>query len=191
MEPIFFPKQSDLRKWFEKNHIKEKELLVGFYKKDSGIPSIIWSESVDEALCFGWIDGIRKSIDRISYSIRFTPRNPKSTWSAVNIKKIENLTKLGLMKLAGITAFNKLDHKKSEIYSSGQRAIKLDKKYETVFKLNKKTWEYFSSQVPSYKKPAIHWVMSAKQEETRLRRLNILINDSSNGQKISPLRRND
>ncbi|MFA5803929.1 MAG: YdeI/OmpD-associated family protein [Melioribacteraceae bacterium] len=190
MEPIFFKKQSDLRKWFEKNHEKEKELLVGFYKKDSGRQSITWPESVDEALCFGWIDGIRRSIDEISYSIRFTPRNPKSIWSAVNIKKVENLTKLGLMKPAGIAAFKKLELNKSKIYSFEQRAVKFDKKYETIFKQNKKAWQYFSRQVPSYQKPAIHWVMSAKQEETRLRRLNILISDSSNEQSIVPLRRN-
>lgn len=189
MKPIFFPKQSGLRKWFEKNHEKEKELLVGFYKKDSGRPSIIWSQSVDEALCFGWIDGIRKSIDEISYTIRFTPRNPKSIWSVVNIKKVENLTKLRLMKSAGIANFKKLDQNKSKIYSFEQRAVKFYKKYETIFKRNKKAWKYFFSQVPSYQKPAIHWVMSAKQEETRLRRLNILINDSAQEQKIAPLRR--
>jgi len=190
MKPIFFPKQSDFRKWLEKNHEKEKELLVGFYKKDSGRPSITWPESVDEALCFGWIDGIRRSIDEISYSIRFTPRNPKSNWSAINIKKVENLSKLGLMKPAGIAAFEKLDQNKSKIYSFEQRDIKFDKKFETIFKQNRTAWKYFSSQVPSYQKLVIRWVMSAKQEVTRLRRLNILISDSSNEQKIAPLRRN-
>ena len=190
MRAIFFPKQTDLRKWFEKNHLTEKELLVGFYKKDSGKASITWPQSVDEALCFGWIDGIRRSIDDISYSIRFTPRNPKSIWSAINIKKVENLSKLGLMKPAGIAAFEKLDLNKSKIYSFEQRSIKFDKKFEITFKSNKKAWVFFSKQVPSYRKPAIHWVMSAKQEETRLRRLNNLINDSEKQQKIAPLRRN-
>ena len=190
MKPLFFPKQSDLRKWFEKNHEKEKELLVGFFKRDSGRLSITWPESVDEALCFGWIDGIRRSIDEISYSIRFTHRNPKSIWSAVNIKKVENLTKLGLMKPAGIAAFEKLDLNISKIYSFEQRDVKFERKYESIFKRNKKAWKYFSNQVPSYQKPAIHWVKSAKQEDTRLRRLNILINDSAQEQKIAPLRRN-
>ena len=189
MNPIFFPKQSDLRKWFEKNHKKEKELIAGFYKKDSGKPSITWPESVDQAICFGWIDGIRRSIDEISYSIRFTPRNPKSTWSTINIKKVKNLTKLGLMKHEGIEAFGKLNPKNSKIYSFEQRSVKFDKKYESIFKKNKTAWKYFSGQVPSYKKPVIHWVMRAKQEETRLRRLNILINDSESHQKIAPLRR--
>ncbi|MCX6173676.1 MAG: YdeI/OmpD-associated family protein [Ignavibacteriales bacterium] len=190
MRPIFFAKQTDLRKWFGKNHKKEKELLIGFYKKDSGRESITWPQSVDEAICFGWIDGIRRSIDEISYSIRFTPRNPKSIWSAVNIKKVENLTKLGLMKPAGIAAFKKLDQSKSIIYSFEQRVVKFDENYETLFKKNKKAWKSFSSQVPSYQKPAIHWVMSAKLEDTRLRRLNILISDSAQEQKIAPLRRN-
>ncbi len=190
MKPIFFSKQTDLRKWFDNNHKTEKELLVGFYKKDSGIESITWPQSVDEALCFGWIDGIRRSIDEVSYLIRFTPRNPRSIWSAINIKKVENLSKLGLMKPAGIAAFNKLDPDKSKIYSFEQRSVKFNNKYETIFKHNKKAWVFFSEQIPSYQKPAIHWVMSAKQEETRLRRLNILIIDSSNGQKIVPLRRN-
>ena len=190
MKPVFFPKQSDLRKWFEKNYEKEKELLVGFYKKDSGKPSITWPESVDEALCFGWIDGIRRSIDNISYTIRFTPRNPKSIWSAINVKKVENLTKLGLMKPTGIAAFKKLDQNKSKIYSFEQRVIKFDKKYENIYKRNKKAWKFFSEQAPSYKKTATYWVMNAKQEKTRLRRLNILINDSANRQRIAPLRRN-
>jgi len=190
MKPTFFPKPADLRKWFEKNHLTEKELLVGFYKNASGKESITWPQSVDEALCFGWIDGIRRSIDDISYSIRFTPRNPKSIWSAINIKKVENLSKLGLMKPAGISAFEKLDPEKSKIYSFEQRSIKFDKKYETIFMRNKKAWVFFSKQVPSYRKPAIHWAMSAKQEETRLRRLNNLINDSEKQQKIAPLRRN-
>ena len=190
MSPIFFAKQSDLRKWFEKNHEKQKELLVGFYKKDSGKASITWPQSVDEALCFGWIDGIRKSIDEVSYSIRFTPRNTKSIWSAINIKKVENLTKLGLMKPEGITAFKKLDQSKSIIYSFEQRVVKFDKNYETIFKNNKKAWKYFTNQIPSYKKPAIHWVMSAKQEETRLRRLKFLISDSAQEQKVALLRGN-
>jgi uncharacterized protein YdeI (YjbR/CyaY-like superfamily) len=190
MKPIFFSDQSELRKWFSKNHNKENELLVGYYKKTSGIKSITWSESVDQALCFGWIDGIRKSIDEVSYSIRFTPRRPNSIWSAINIKKVKALTRLGLMEEAGIEAFKKLDLKKSRIYSFEQNAIKFDEKYEAIFRRNNKGWEYFSKQVPSYRKPAIHWVNSAKQEETRIRRLNTLINDSSNEMKIAPLRRN-
>ena len=117
MKPVFFPTQLDFRKWLDKNHKKETELLVGYYKVDSGKLSLTWSESVDQAICFGWIDGIRRSIDRESYSIRFTPRKPKSIWSAINIKKVEDLTKLGLMKPKGIAAFNKREESNSKIYS--------------------------------------------------------------------------
>lgn len=179
------------RTWLEKNHKKEKELLVGFYKKSTGKKSITWTESVEQALCFGWIDGIRKSIDEISYSIRFTPRNPKSTWSAVNIDKVKGLIKLGLITEAGIEAYNRREDKNSKIYSFEQRIVKLNSEYEKIFKKNKKAWDFFQSAAPSYKKPATHWVMSAKQEETRLRRLDTLIKDSAAGQKIKLLRRKE
>jgi uncharacterized protein YdeI (YjbR/CyaY-like superfamily) len=188
MKPTFFSNQSKLRKWFEKNHNKKQELWVGYYKTSSGKPSITWPQSVDEALCFGWIDGVRKSIDENSYVIRFTQRKPKSIWSDVNIKKVEELTKLGLMYPAGIEAFSKRDEKKSRIYSFEQKNIKLDKNYEKQFKQNKKAWIFFQSQPPSYQKPAIWWVMSAKLETTRQKRLDTLIRDSEEGQRISRLR---
>lgn len=185
MSPEFFKSKKDLRKWFEKNHNKLTEQWIGFYKTASGRQSITWSESVDEALCFGWIDGIRKSIDEKSYMIRFTPRKPNSAWSAVNIKKIEELTKLGLMKPEGVAAFNKMKNSNSKIYTYEQKEIVLDKKYESIIKANKKAWKYFDEQLaPSYKKISIKWVMSAKQEATRLSRLKILIDSSANGEKI-------
>jgi len=185
MPQIFFKTKKDLRKWFEKNHNKLTEQWIGFYKTASGKQSITWSESVDEALCFGWIDGIRKSIDEKSYMIRFTPRKPNSAWSAVNIKKIEELTKLGLMKPEGVAAFNKMKNSNSKIYTYEQKEIVLDKKYESIIKANKKAWKYFDEQLaPSYKKISIKWVMSAKQEATRLSRLKILIDSSANGEKI-------
>lgn len=187
MKPTFFANQSELRKWFEKNHDKEQELWVGYYKTGSGEPSITWPQSVDEALCFGWIDGIRKSLDQNSYVIRFTPRKPKSIWSAINIEKVEELTKLGLMHPAGIEAFNKRKEEKSRIYSFEQENIQLDKKYEKQLKQNKKAWQFFQSQPPSYQKPAMWWVMSAKQETTRQKRLDELIKDSEAGQRISRL----
>ncbi len=188
MKPTFFKNQKELRKWFENNHDKGKEIWIGFYKKDSGKANFTWSQSVDQALCFGWIDGIRKSIDEMSYMIRFTPRNPKSNWSAVNIKKINELTKLGLINPAGIEVFKKREEKRSEIYSFEQNKVKLNKKYELKFKSNKNAWKFFQSLPPSTKKPSIWWVMSAKKEETRLRRLDILINSSEEEQKIPPLR---
>ncbi len=178
MQPIFFPKQIDFRKWLEENHKKEKELLVGFYKVGSGKPSITWPQSVDEALCFGWIDSVRKSIDKESYCIRFTPRKPTSIWSAINIKKVEELTKQGLMQPAGIDAFKKLKEEKSKIYSFENEAKELTEDFETKFKANKKAWDFFSTQAPSYKKMIVHWIMSAKQEETKLTRLNKAITES-------------
>lgn len=189
MKPIFFPTQADFRKWLEKNYESAGELWVGYYKKDTGIPSIDWPQSVDEALCFGWIDGIRKSVDEKSYMIRFTPRRHKSNWSAINIKRVGELKKLGLMKPPGLAAFEKREEHRSEIYSFERKAVTLDKKYESEFKKNKKAWTFFSSAPPSYQKPAMWWVMSAKQEETRLKRLTQLIQDSAAGLKIKQLRR--
>ena len=189
MKPKFFPDPLKFRKWLDKNHNKKKELLIGFYKKSSGKPSITWPESVDQALCFGWIDGIRKSIDEESYSIRFTPRNPKSTWSAVNIKKVEELKKLGLMKPAGLAAYKKREDKNSKIYSFEQKIVRFDPQYEKTFKKNKMAWNNFLLQPPYYRKTVIHWVMSAKQDETRLKRLDRLIKDSEAGLKIKEMRR--
>lgn len=183
----FFPTQKHLRRWFEKNHKKEKELFVGFYKVSSGKPSVTWPQSVDEAICFGWIDGIRKSIDDESYCIRFTPRNPKSNWSAVNIKKVEELTKLGVMKPEGLTAFSYRKEEKSKIYSYENLVVSFDKSYEKRFKANKEAWKYFKYTPPSYQKIATRWVMSAKQEATRLKRLNELINDCAVGKKIKAM----
>jgi uncharacterized protein YdeI (YjbR/CyaY-like superfamily) len=188
MIPKFFKTSKELRNWFEKNHDKEKELWVGYYKKDSGLESITWSESVDQALCFGWIDGIRKSIDDISYTNRFTPRKSGSNWSAINIKKVKALKKLGLMTPPGIEAFKKLDKKKAAVYSFEQKEIVLDAGLEKIFKSNKKAWNNFLSMAPSYQRISKHWIMSAKQEVTRLKRLNVLIEDSLNNIKIKPMR---
>jgi uncharacterized protein YdeI (YjbR/CyaY-like superfamily) len=184
----FFKTQNDFRKWMEKNHHIRKELWVGYYKKDSGKTSLDWPQSVDEALCFGWIDGLRKSIDKESYKIRFTPRKPGSIWSAVNLKRARELLELGLIQPAGLKAFNNKDEKKINRYSFERENVKLDKKYEKEFKSNKKAWDFFQSMVPSYKKPVTWWVMSAKQEETRWKRLKILIECSEAGEKIPQMR---
>jgi uncharacterized protein YdeI (YjbR/CyaY-like superfamily) len=178
MTPKFFTKQSDFRKWLEQNHKKETELLVGFYKIDSGKPSMTWTQSVDEALCFGWIDGVRQSIDKYSYRIRFTPRKPTSIWSAVNIQKVEELIKQGLMNPAGLASFENRKENKSKIYSYENATVKFSSEFEKQFKANKKAWDYFQSLAPSYRKPSMNWVMSAKQETTKLKRLNELIADS-------------
>lgn len=188
MKPRFFSDQSHLRKWFEKNYDKKSELFVGYYKVSSGKPSVNWSQSVDEALCFGWIDGIRKSINEESYMIRFTPRKPNSNWNAINIKKVEQLTKLGLMKPAGIAAFEKRKEKNSEIYSYEKRDEKFSTDFLKQLKGNKKAWAFFNSQPPYYQRVAQRWVMSAKQEATRIKRMHILIRDCAEGVKIKPMR---
>jgi uncharacterized protein YdeI (YjbR/CyaY-like superfamily) len=181
MAPTFFEKQSDFRNWLKKNHKKETALLVGFYKVDSGKQSMTWSQSVDEALCFGWIDGVRKSIDKDSYQIRFTQRKLNSIWSAVNIKKIEVLTKQGRMQPTGLASFENRKENKSKIYSYEAEEVKFSPALEKQFKANKNAWEYFQSLAPSYRKPSTNWVMSPKQETTKLKRLNELIADSLAG----------
>lgn len=175
MTPTFFPTPADFRKWLAKNHEKETELLVGFYKVSSGKPSITWPESVDQALCFGWIDGIRRSVDEESYSVRFTPRRPDSIWSAVNVNKVETLTKQGLMMPAGIKAYGFLKKNKSKVYSFEKEAQELPSEYKKLFKANKKAWEFFKNLAPSYYKTSVHWIVSAKQEKTRLSRLEKII----------------
>lgn len=187
MKPVFFKKQADFRKWFEKNAETATQLLVGFYRVATGKPSITWSQSVDEALCFGWIDSIRNSIDEERYSIRFTPRKPSSIWSAVNIKKVEELKKLRLMKPKGLALFNNKDENKLRTYSFERSVVELSTQFEKKFKTNKKAWNFFQQMPPSYKKPAINWVMSAKQESTKHSRITTLIKDSEEGKKIKPL----
>lgn len=149
-----------------------------------------WSQSVDEALCFGWIDGVRRSIDADSYCIRFTPRKPKSIWSAVNIQKIADLTRQGLMHPAGVAAYEKLEENKSKIYAYEQKEVGLSDEFEQLFRANEKAWVAFHALPPSYRKTAINWVMSAKQEETRQKRLQELISDSEQGLRIKQLRYN-
>lgn len=185
MTAIFFPTQQDFRKWLEENHQTNTELIVGFYKVGTKKPSITWSESIDQALCFGWIDGIRKSIDEESYSIRFTPRKATSIWSVVNIKKIEELTKAGLMKEEGLQAFKLRKEDKSGIYSHEKEPSYLTSEYEKQFKNNKKAWEFFEKQAPSYKKVMIHWIMSAKQEKTQILRLEKTISASESEKRVT------
>jgi uncharacterized protein YdeI (YjbR/CyaY-like superfamily) len=179
----FFQTPADFRKWLDKNHASVSEQWVGFYKKHSGNPSITWPESVDQALCFGWIDGIRKSIDEVSYKIRFTPRRSGSIWSSVNIKRVEELNKQGLMKPAGLKAYDARKENKSGIYAYEQRSAELPPSYEKRLKQNKAAWEFFHAQPAWYRKQAFWWVVSAKQEETRLKRLEQLIESSAQGQR--------
>jgi uncharacterized protein YdeI (YjbR/CyaY-like superfamily) len=184
MTVTFFATPAAFRQWLKKHHKKEKELIVGFYKVGSGKPSITWSQSVDQALCFGWIDGVRRSIDNESYCIRFTPRRRNSIWSAINIKKVEELTKAGLMTAEGQKAFDLRTDEKTAVYSHEKEPDNLDPAYEKLFKKNKHAWGFFKTQTPSYQKIIIHWIMSAKQEKTRLSRLDKAITKSEQQKRL-------
>jgi Uncharacterized protein conserved in bacteria len=181
MNPRFFKSQSEFRRWLEKNHAQETELLLGFYKKGSGKASITYPEALDEALCFGWIDGVRRSLGDDGYTIRFTPRKAKSIWSNVNVRHVERLKKLGRMAPAGLEAYALRDPKKTGIYAFENRPRELAPAYEKKFRSNKKAWEFFEKQPPGFKRLMIFRVMEGKQEETRQRRLAQLIEASAKG----------
>ncbi len=190
VEAMFFATPAEFRAWFEEHHATRPALWVGFYKKTSGKPSITWPEAVDEALCFGWIDSVRRSIDADSYAIRFTPRKPRSIWSAVNIKRATELIAQGRMQPAGITAFEARDEAKSAVYAYEQRQnATLHPDEEQRFRANDAAWSFFQSRPASYRKAAIWWVISAKQAATRRKRLTTLIQDSAHGRTIAPLTR--
>jgi uncharacterized protein YdeI (YjbR/CyaY-like superfamily) len=190
VKPTFFATTDELRAWLEENHATATELFVGFYKRGSGKPSITWQELVDEELCFGWIDGVRKGIDDVSYSNRITPRTQHSTWSAINIARVKELIALGRMHPAGLKAFERRTDERSATYSYEQRkTARLEPAAERSFRANKKAWAFFQAQPPSYRRAAIWWVVSAKREETREKRLATLIRDSQNGRTVGPLTR--
>lgn len=190
VEPHFFSSPSAWRAWLEEHHAETDELWVGFYKRDFERPGITWPEAVDGALCFGWIDGVRKSIDAISYKIRFTPRKPRSIWSAINIRRAAELSKLGLMHPAGLAAFQKREGNRSGIYAYEQRqAAKLSAAFEKKFRANKVAWKFFQAQAPWYRRTSSWWIISAKKEETRLRRLVLLIEHSERQRAIPQLTR--
>jgi uncharacterized protein YdeI (YjbR/CyaY-like superfamily) len=189
MEPTFFATPADFRAWLERHHESDSELIVGFHKRGSGRPSITWPEAVDQALCFGWIDGVRRRIDDASYSIRFTPRKARSTWSAVNIKRMKELVEEGLVARAGLAAFERRTDDRTAIYSYEQRRnAKLEPDHERRLHADERARAYFESQPPSYRRAAIHWVTSAKKPETRDRRLQQLIECSAAGEAVPPLR---
>lgn len=188
--PIFFASPAEWRAWLEKYHADTQELWVGFFKRNSGRPSITWPEGVDGALCFGWIDGVRKSIDAVSYKIRFTPRKPRSVWSAINNRRAIELSKLGLMHSAGLAAFQKRDGDRSAIYAYEQRKIaKLPPAFEKKFRARPEAWKFFQSQSPWYQRTSTYWVISAKKEETRSKRLATLIDCSARKRNIPSLTR--
>jgi uncharacterized protein YdeI (YjbR/CyaY-like superfamily) len=184
LKPKFFPTPADLRTWLEKNHATAAELWVGFYTRDSGKRSITWPESVDQALCFGWIDGIRKRVDEISYQIRFTPRRRGSIWSATNIKRATELARQKQVRPIGLKAFAARIENKSGIYSYEQRSTELSQPYANLLKKNKAASNFFKRQSPSYRKMIGWWIISAKREETRMARLAKLISESAKGKRL-------
>jgi uncharacterized protein YdeI (YjbR/CyaY-like superfamily) len=188
MKPTFFETPDELREWLGAHHHSAAELLVGLHKKGSGRPSITWPQLVDQLLCFGWIDGVRKTLDENSYTIRVTPRRARSIWSAVNLKRAKELIALGLMEPAGLAAYEARDEERTRIYSYERAQAALGQELENLFRANPTAWKFFESQPPSYRRLATHWVMSAKRADTRHRRLATLIQDSANGQRIGPLK---
>lgn len=184
MIPLYFRSAAEFRRWLEDHGESTEELWLGYYKRGSGEPSLTWPESVDHALCFGWIDGLRKRVDETRYVIRFTPRRPGSTWSTVNIKRVETLREQGLMRAAGLAAFDARSENRSGIYSYEQRPMELPAPYATVLKKRRRAHSFFHAQPDSYRRAAIWWVVSAKQEATRVRRLELLIQDSECARRI-------
>jgi uncharacterized protein YdeI (YjbR/CyaY-like superfamily) len=174
----FFATAAEFGRWLEKNHARRTEVWVGYYKKETGRPSLSWSEAVDEALCHGWIDGIRKSIDSRRYTNRFTPRKPGSNWSAINIRKVKALIASGRMRPAGLAAFRARRGDRSGVYSFEQEKPKLPPAFERVFRRNRPAWDFFRTRTDWYRRTASWWVISAKQDETRRRRLDVLIERS-------------
>jgi uncharacterized protein YdeI (YjbR/CyaY-like superfamily) len=184
MTPRFFKTPADFRAWLATHHGSAKELLVGFYKKGTGKPSITWPESVDEALCVGWIDGIRRRIDEESYSIRFTPRQRRSIWSNVNTKRVAVLTRERRMLPAGLAAFAKRDPKRSGVYSFERETAAFAPDVERAFRANARAWAYWTSTGRYYQRVVTHWATSAKKEETCERRFAVLVSSCEKGEKI-------
>jgi uncharacterized protein YdeI (YjbR/CyaY-like superfamily) len=183
-EPVYFACAGEFRDWLARHHASASELIVGFHKLDSGVPSMTWPESVDEALCYGWIDGVRKRIDDLRYQIRFTPRKAGSNWSAINIQKVADLTAAGRMQLPGLAAFAQRSEDKSRIYAYEKRPAELIEPYASLFRAHTEAWDLFQAQPPSYRRTLTWWVISAKQEATRHKRLRQLIDASAAGRRV-------
>ena len=192
-KPRFFKTPADFRKWLAKNHDKIDVQWVGYYKVATGKPSITWEESVDEALCYGWIDGLRRRIDDEAYKIRFTPRRPRSQWSQKNLDSVKRLIKEGRMESPGLREYeNRAPPTGAYSYEKKTGKVadpKLGAEYEKIFKKHKGAWKHFQAQPPGYRRKATHWVISAKKEETRLRRLQRVIDASIEGEAVGPLKR--
>lgn len=183
MNPVYFSSPAEFRAWLEQHHATTAELWVGYHKKGTGVPSMTWPESVDEALCFGWIDGVRRSVDDERYAIRFTPRKARSNWSRVNIARARELTTTGRMAPAGLKAFQERDVKRDYSYEE-TRQRSFTRAQETAFRATRKAWAFFEAQPPGYRKAVIFWVTSAKKEQTAAARLAKLIEASAAGRRI-------
>jgi uncharacterized protein YdeI (YjbR/CyaY-like superfamily) len=192
MDAIFFETPAEFRAWLEGHHSTAPELLVGLRRRSSGLPTMTWREAVDQALCFGWIDGVRKSSDEMSHTIRFTPRRARSIWSAVNVARVEDLTRLGLMRPAGSAAFEARDPARTAIYAYERPLQQFGDELLREFHANTAAWRFFEAQPPSYRKVVVSWVMTAKREETRRRRFEKLLEECAAsrrlGQFVSPTR---
>jgi len=187
--PRYFATPAALRAWFKRHHAKAPELLLGYWKVGSGRPSVTWPESVDEALCVGWIDGIRRRIDERRYTIRFTPRRPGSVWSRINVRRVAALIDEGRMLPAGIAVFEARGSKHKRGYSYSDRVDRFPAEIEAVLRAKPVAWVFFDEQPPGYKRNVIHWIVSARQEPTRLRRLATLIEDSAAGRRVGETKR--
>jgi len=188
VDPIFFASPEAFRSWLEANHASAQELWVGFWKRTSGRPSLTWSESVDQALCYGWIDGVRYSLGDESYAIRFTPRRAGSAWSAVNLRKMAALIAGGLMRPAGMAVYAARDPAKTNLYSFERDEPTLTAEEEQELRANEKAWAYLQAQPPSFRRGVLHWLAAAKQQTTRQRRFAQLVQFSEMGQPVPPMR---
>jgi uncharacterized protein YdeI (YjbR/CyaY-like superfamily) len=187
VKPIFFSSPDEFYEWLEQHHETEQEVYVGYWKKATGKPSLTWSQAVDQALCFGWIDGRLNRIDDERHMQRFTPRRPNSNWSNVNVEKVERLKREGRMRPAGLAAYERRREDKTGVYSFERERAALSPEQERRFRTNAEAWEWFERCAPGYRRTAVHWVVSAKREETRERRLARLIECSAEGRKVPPL----
>jgi len=190
MKIVFFKTPAAFRTWLQRHHTEHRILHVGFRKRHTGKPSITWPEAVDEALCFGWIDGVRHRIDASSYTIRFTPRRPGSIWSAINLKRARALIRAGRMSRNGLKVFEARDRKRTRLYAYEQRTeAKFAPRHARLLRANRKAWAWFQRQAPWYRRTATHWVQRAKQEATRRKRLATLIHCSAAGRPVGPFDR--
>jgi uncharacterized protein YdeI (YjbR/CyaY-like superfamily) len=183
VEPVFFPTEADFRRWLEANHGTAPQLLVGFWKKGSGKASIDWPQARDQALCFGWIDGVRKSLGEDAYTIRFTPRRKGSIWSKVNVERFEALKAAGLMTPAGEQVYERDKHKRG-LYAYEKPLASLNADEEKRFRRDKAAWGDWGKRPPSYRRSALNWITSAKKPETRAKRLAELIAVSAEGRRL-------